>query len=243
MPSLLQDQLRVFGKTDQGLMRSDNEDSLFIDSKRSVFAVADGLGGLPEGSMASELAVKTLGDHLRQSDPKTPLDFNSLFFSINERVFQKGHQISSEMGIGTTLTIAQIEDNLLRVGHVGDSGLIVFNSRSWRQVTHDHTMAQEMLDRLLPGEHAFIPEYFSHTLTRCIGQMARVESDYYEFELTLGDRILLFTDGVTKTMNLDEIHDEILKENDPETFVTRIIDTGNDRGGPDNITAIAIYCD
>lgn len=224
-------------------MRSDNEDSLLVDSKRSVFAVADGLGGLPEGSMASELAVKALGEHLKQSEGNAPLDFKSLFFTINERVFQKGHQVSSEMGIGTTLTVGQIDGNLLRVGHVGDSGLVVFNSRSWRQVTHDHTMAQEMLDRLLPGEHAFIPEYFSHTLTRCIGQMTRVDTDYYEHEITVGDRILLFTDGVTKTMNLDEIHDEILKENDPEAFVTKIIDTANDRGGPDNITAIAIYCD
>ncbi len=241
MTFLSHDQLSAFGQTDQGLMRSDNEDCLLVDSKHAVFAVADGLGGLPEGSMASELAIEALAKHLKGLKDGQELDFPQLFAQINRRVFERGQQISSEMGIGTTLTACQISKGILRVGHVGDSGAVVFNNRSWRQLTRDHTMAQDMLDRLRPGEHAYIPEYFSHTLTRCIGQLSQLESEAYQYELTEGDRVLLFTDGVTKTMSLDEIHENILRATDPEPFVAELIDTANQRGGPDNVTAIAVF--
>lgn len=239
--TLQHDQLRAFGQTDQGLMRSDNEDCLLVDHRRGIFAVADGLGGLPEGSMASEVAIKALADSLKQTPREATPDLPAIMERINRRVYEQGRIVASEMGIGTTLTLAHIQGRRLRIAHVGDSGLVVFNNRSWHQITRDHTMAQDMLDRLRPGEHAYIPEYFSHTLTRCIGQLASVESEFYEYELTEGDRILLFTDGVTKTMSLDEIHSDILHAAEPEPFVTRLIDIANDRGGPDNITAIAIF--
>lgn len=243
MATLINNHIRAFGLTDQGMMRSDNEDSLMVDLKRGVYAVADGLGGLPEGSMASALATDSLIKQVKKLKNGDMLDFDPLFTSINTDVFHKGQQISSEMGIGTTLTVAQIKDLRIHVGHVGDSGIVIFNSHSWRQITRDHTMAQDMLDRLRPGEHAFIPDYFSHTLTRCIGQLAQVDVDTYEYVAEPGERMLMFSDGVTKTMNMDEVHEEILKADDPRSFVEELIKTANERGGPDNVTAIALFFD
>ncbi len=233
--------LQAYGQTDRGLIRSENEDNFLVDAKQRVFAVADGLGGLPEGSLASEIAVTELSDWLKHFDPSTEPDFPKLFNRVNTSVYDRGREISADLGIGTTLTVAYLNGKQLVTGHIGDTGLVIFKQDLWRQVTQDHTMAQEMLDRLNPGEEAFIPEYFSHTLTRCIGQTGQIETDVYRETLEPGDRILLFTDGVTKTMQMDEIHEMIFATDNPQAFVKQVISLANERGGPDNITAIAIF--
>jgi len=235
--------IRAFGQTDQGLMRSENEDSYFVSDPHQLFAVADGLGGLPEGSVASGLATEVIEEYLGDLAPGASVDFGKLFERVNMRVFEKGRTISADMGIGTTLTVAQFSTDRFHIGHVGDTGLVVFGPESWRQVTRDHTMAQDMLDRLRPGEHAYIPEYFSHTLTRCIGQLATIKVDTYEDVIEPGERALLFSDGVTKTMEMDEIHEKILAVSSPKELVQDIIETANQRGGPDNVTAIAVFFD
>ncbi len=102
-------------------------------------------------------------------------------------------------------------------------------------------MAQDMLDRLGPGENAYIPEYFAHTLTRCIGQNDPLDIDTYEYKIEGGERLLLFTDGVTKTMSMRELHELFFAYDDPKPLVKRIIKTANERGGPDNVTAIALF--
>jgi len=224
-------------------MRSDNEDSYFVSEEQRIFAVADGLGGLPEGSVASKLAVEVINEFVDDWDAGTPMDFARLFEKVNLRVFEKGRTISADMGIGTTLTVAHLMQDHLRIGHVGDTGLVVFSENSWRQITRDHTMAQDMLDRLRPGEHAYIPEYFSHTLTRCIGQLATIKVDTYEDSVQPGERAVLFSDGVTKTMEMDEVHEKILHADSPRAFVQDVIETANQRGGPDNVTAIGLFFD
>lgn len=233
----------TYGQSDIGLMREQNEDNFFIDDYRHVFAVADGLGGLPQGSLASEIAVKELSDYLNSVKTDKQLVLADVFKRINKSVFLKGRTVSEEMGIGTTLTVAQLENDALKIGHIGDSAIVLFREGSWKQLTRDHTMAQDMLDRLRPGEQAYIPDYYSHTLTKCIGQIAEVDADIFEHPVDPKDRILIFSDGVTKTMELDELHDRIFAADDPQTFVQEIIKTANERGGPDNVTAVAVFLD
>ncbi len=235
--------IRSFGLTDQGLLRNDNEDAYLVDDAHRIYAVADGLGGLPEGSMASELAIEVMRKALASAAPDSRVNFVRLFESINSSVFERGHQVSESLGIGTTLTAVQVWKQHLRVAHVGDTGVTVFNPGSWRQLTHDHTMAQEMIDNLGAGEHAYIPEHYSHTLTRCIGQCERVDVDILDEALEGGERILLFSDGVTKTLSMEELHEMILEAEGPDAFVRDVIALGNQRGGPDNITAIALFLD
>lgn len=224
-------------------MRSENEDAFLVDARQRIFAVADGLGGLPEGSLASEIAVEGLREWLAGHPDNDTYDFADIFDRINTLVYQRGHEVSTDLGIGTTLTVAHVNGKTLTAGHIGDTALVIFKEDQWRQVTQDHTMAQEMIDRLHPGEEAFIPEYFSHTLTRCIGQTGKIKTDVYQEAVDPGDRILLFTDGVSKTMKMDELHERIFAATDPQVFVKEIIDTANDRGGPDNVTAVAIFID
>ena len=232
--------IRSFGQTDRGLVREKNEDAFFCSEEKGVFAVADGLGGLPRGSEASELAIKLLAESVF-ANPNGNLDLPTLFESINQRVFKEGQLYAGELGMGTTLTTAAVSDASMMIGHVGDTAIFRFRKESWDQLTIDHTMEQEIRDRLKPGEEAFIPDYFSHTLTRCIGQGKQIQTDVYHIEIEAGDRFLICSDGVTKTMQPEELARLINTVNTPEDFVSGVITLGNNRGGPDNITAIALF--
>ncbi len=235
--------IRTFGGTDRGLMRTRNEDAFLVDDNVRVYAVADGLGGLPEGALASFLAIEELKRYCKDAAGR-PLELREVFDGINRKVHAAGMKIGGDIGIGTTLTVVQTNGRKLEIGHVGDSGAYALQRNGkWRKLTIDHTMAQEMRDRLPPGEDTYIPEYYTHTLTRCIGQRGPIDVDVYRHEIQPGERVLLYSDGVTKTMNEDELVDEAFRTDDPESFVARIIDTANERGGPDNVTAVALFFD
>lgn len=235
--------IRSFGQTDRGLVREKNEDAFICSEDRGVYAVADGLGGLPRGSEASELAIKLLAESIYAENTNGRLDLQTLYETINQRVFKEGQQYAGELGMGTTLTTAAITGANMMIGHVGDTAIFRFRDDQWDQLTIDHTMEQEIRDRLKPGEEAFIPDYFSHTLTRCIGQGKQIQTDVYHIEIEPGDRFLICSDGVTKTMQPEELARLINDCDTPEQFVNGVITLGNNRGGPDNITAIALFAE
>lgn len=232
--------LLTYGQTDRGRQRSRNEDMLLVDDILRVYAVADGLGGLPRGALASNLAISSLEEYLRQAEPGE-LDYATMFNFINRRVHAEGKLVSEEIGIGTTLTVVKVIGAEISIGHVGDCTVYLFRGDVWTQLTTDHTMEQELRSRLAPGETAYIPEYFTHTLTRCIGQAESVETDVYRHPIGPGDRLLVCSDGVTKVATPAELHAMIRQADHPEIFIEELIRTGNDRGGPDNITGIAIF--
>jgi protein phosphatase len=233
---------QAFGKTDPGLMRERNEDAFLTLPKQAFFAVADGLGGLPQGGLASTLAVECLKKWFDAPGRNGKLDMKDLFSLVNTRVHDEGRLVSLDVGIGTTLTAIRLVRNQVEIAHVGDSGLYLFRKgQPPRKVTTDHTMAEEMRARLRPGDNMYIPDYYTHTLTRCIGQAGEIEIDLLNLSVQAGDRLFLYTDGVTKVFQEEELQYEAWANDTPEKLVNRIIKVGNERGGPDNITAIAIY--
>jgi protein phosphatase len=230
------------GQTDIGRMREHNEDALLALPKHAFFAVADGLGGLPEGAVASSLAVDCLKKWFDAPGRNGRIDLKTLFNLANTRVYDEGRVISTEVGIGTTLTAFKLSRGQIEVAHVGDSGLYLFRKgEPVQKLTTDHTMAEEMRARLRPGDNMYIPDYYTHTLTRCIGQAGELEVDLFTAPVQSGDRLLLYTDGVTKVFQEPELDKEAWLGDDPEKFVQRIIDIANDRGGPDNCTALAVF--
>lgn len=234
--------LQACGQTDRGLMRERNEDALLALPHIAFFAVADGLGGLPEGALASSLSVELMQEILTTPGRNGKVNFEELFNAVNMRVYQEGRRISSEVGIGTTLTAMKITRGMIEVGHVGDSGLYLLRpGQPLRHLTTDHTMAEEMRARLRPGDNMYIPDYYTHTLTRCIGQAGEIEVDRFSVPVNAGDRLVLYTDGVTKVLQDAEINKLVWMDDSPEKFTQRVIDIANDRGGPDNITLIAVY--
>jgi len=235
---------RSYGLSDIGLVRQVNEDHYLINNSIHLFAVADGLGGLPKGDLASRVAIEELDAMVNTSEGTRALDFAKIFYQIAEVVIQVGQEINNEMGIATTLTAMKIEGDRLLVGHVGDSGLFLYRKgHHYLKLTKDHTMAQEMRDHKDFDENTYIPEYFHHTLTRCIGNIPELVIDTHEYQILPGDRFLLYSDGVTKTIAGDELEELAFQIDSPKLFVETIINLSNDRGGPDNTTAVAVFID
>lgn len=228
----------IFGASDKGLVRENNEDYFLIDLEDQVFAVADGLGGLPSGDVASKLAIETL----KSFSTKERIEFETTFKAINKVVNERGIAINPDFGIGTTLTAIQLCDKQLFVGHVGDSGLFQFTKDHWMKWTKDHTMAEDIRDNAGAfKEEVIIPDYYNHILTQCLGKNDNLQVQTFELPLTSNDRLLLYSDGVTKAFTPEELHTLAFESTTAEQFVRTIIEKANSRGGVDNITAIAIF--
>ncbi len=241
LPDVKKITFRSYGGTDRGLEREENEDAMLVDDVHNVFAVADGLGGLPQGAYASRLAIEALEKIVNESEGLDEVDLRGLFQKINKELHIAGQKVNKELGIGTTLTMARVVNGEIFIAHVGDTGIFRFRDGQCEKLTVDHTMAQEMRSRLAPDEDIYIPEYFSHTLTRCLGQMPSLKCDVYRYEVEPGDRLLMFSDGVTKVFEEQGLVDCANKASSPEVFVDNIIDFANEQGGPDNCTAIALF--
>lgn len=231
------------GLTDRGLRRNTNEDGFLCIPELGLFAVADGLGGLPRGELASRLALDELARLVGAIPRDAAPDWPEIFDRIHRVVIAAGRDISASLGIGTTLTAVRALPGRLVLGHVGDSGLFAFPpAGNPAQLTRDHTMAQDMLDAHGPGVAPSIPDHYHHTLTQCIGQPVELDIETRVIETAPGSRYLLYTDGVTKTQRPEELASMVASAPNPLAFVSKIVSLANLRGGPDNVTAVALFC-
>ena len=232
-----------FGYSDIGQVRERNEDCFLVDDEHLVYAVADGLGGLPEGQLASRLAIRTLADALLEIRAGAKADYGAIVQRINQQVYRKGLEVSDSMGIGTTLTALFIFGDCFEIYHVGDCAAFLLHNGKFEQLTAEHTMAAELRSQPNFAKGSVLPEYLSHTLTRCIGQRDHVDAQVIHGKISPGDRLLLCSDGITKVIDSDVLFKELAKARAPERYVRRIIDRANEEGGPDNATAITLFAD
>jgi len=230
-----------FGYSDRGLVREKNEDNFLVDDDRRVYAVADGLGGVPNGEKASLLAVQMIGDYYDDALLRGDLFLKDMFSEINHSVYQEGHRLSPDLGMATTLTVAQVVGDTLAIGHVGDSAVYLYRAGSMRLLTAEHTLRAAVCKNMTPEECANVPEALSHTVTRCVGHRPTIDVDLTDLPLQPGDRILLCTDGVIKYMEEEFIEKAFAISTSPEQMVRKLINEARERGGMDNATAVALF--
>jgi protein phosphatase len=230
-----------FGSTDCGLVRENNEDNFLIDDARGVYAVADGCGGIPHGDQASLLTIQMIQNFYDEAVFRGDLFIKEMFGEINRAVFQEGHRLNADLGMATTLTMAQIVDNMLVIGHVGDSVVYLYRAGTLRQLTAEHTLKAAVCATLSPEECENVPEALGHTLTRCIGHKPTVDVDVLEMPLQPGDRVLLCTDGVTKYLDSEFVEKAFAVATSPEALVRSLLDEAGERGGMDNATGVSFF--
>ena len=235
--------LSTFAGSDVGRTRSGNEDSYFCG--RTVFAVADGLGGHQGGEVASALAVEPLA----ALDGRAPADPAEAAEALAEAVRQ-AHPASIDRatgdpelwGMGTTLTAAAVAgDHHLQLAHVGDSRAYLFRDGSLEQLTTDHTVVGELVrrGRLTPEQAAIHPE--RSILTRAVGLDPRVPVDTPDpLDLAPGDQVLLCSDGLTEVVPDVTLAQLLAADPDGEATCRSLIDAANSAGGPDNITVVLL---
>jgi serine/threonine protein phosphatase PrpC len=189
--------IRAAALSDIGRVRRENEDRFLLDEKNQLFGVADGVGGLPGGAEAAQLAIDELSHSLRAGNNRKP-DLVTCVQQVNKAVSMLGQKMSPSMGIGTTLTIGRIDGNTLTIAHVGDSRAYASRGGDFARITEDHSVENEARLRRARGEVVYYHEANRNALTRCIGQPTTPEVDIIECPLSPGDRYLFCTDGVTR---------------------------------------------
>lgn len=223
--------VQVAARTEVGLVRRRNEDSLFVDEQRRVFAVADGLGGHPAGHLASRLAVDTIASRL-SSRPLDETDdvggaLSETLQAAHEAVLEGGQADPSHRGMGTTAVLARVskDERELWIAHVGDSRAYLLRSGELRQVTSDHTSGGWMGGR---------------NITQALGTWGSVTPEVVHHDLQQGDRILLCTDGLTDMVHAPQIARLLGAEEHAERLCDQLVDEAIAEGGRDNVTVVVV---
>ncbi len=236
--------VRIAGRTDQGLIRTRNEDALWVDPNTGLLIVADGMGGHPSGEKASAIAVRSIpknlagegGEQIR--DPRFSHATNRLAAAVavaNRAIFDEGERSVADRGMGTTCTAAWVRDGRLSLAHVGDTRCYLVRKREISQLTEDHSLAMEEVrqGRLTAEEARHVPQNY---LTRALGTERVVEVDMDECDLFPGDTVIVCSDGLDKGVSPDEIRRAALAESEPDAVARRLVELAIEAGGTDNVT-------
>lgn len=239
--------INAFGKTDVGLMRTINQDSIFVSTQPigklpNLFIVADGMGGHKAGDVASREAIERFVKYActtHMSDPANILDAGII--SVNKDIFDMANSNRDYSGMGTTFVAASLVENHVYIANVGDSRLYLIG-RDIRQITRDHSLVEDMVRMGVLEREEARTHYKKNVITKAIGVADDKTStpDIFEIEVENGDKLLLCSDGLT---NMVEDYDikKIVKDNDSiEDAVRELIKQANESGGKDNISAILI---
>ena len=228
------------GHSDVGFVRENNEDSFLVDDSKGIYCVADGVGGLPFGNLASRMAVKLFAAMVQNSsDCASPEELKQISHRVHHDVVECGHLVGGENGIGTTFSAIRMLSDRCMFSHVGDSSILYSDGSGLRQISKCHTLGDELIEKHGPEAANDMPEHYMHTLTRCMGQDIDFEVDLGEQTLSPGDQLIICSDGITNMVELDEIN-EMMNDLEPKDFIHALIDAANQNGGVDNSTAVTI---
>ena len=240
--------MRVFGRTDKGRVRNSNQDAFVCGrlSDTMLYAVVcDGMGGARGGNVASALAVKVIAERIAGGyrDNMTPQSvrhvLESAIAAANVEVYDTAQDDQDLKGMGTTVVAAVLCGKTAVVAHVGDSRAYLVTGSGIEQVTRDHSLVQEMVERgrLTQSEAKNHPR--KHFITRALGVEDTVECDINEVEIPPEGELLICTDGLTNMVETEEIF-RITRSTPPDAAADRLISTANMAGGSDNITVALI---
>ena len=225
---------RSTGISHPGRKRRKNEDSWVCDPP--IFAVADGMGGAKGGEIASRLAATALG---AAPDGTGEQRVVALVQEANRRVFERSSEDASASGMGTTITLALVEDGKVTFGHVGDSRAYLIRDHSIEQLTDDHSLVAELVrsGKLSPEEAEIHPQ--RSVITRALGTDPDVDVDTFIVEPQVGDLFFICSDGLTSMVENDVILEVVEQRRDNLDAAAReLVETANRSGGEDNITVV-----
>ena len=229
---------RSAARTHVGLVRQANEDSLLVRDDVALWVVADGMGGHDSGQWASQ----TLVTHFARLD--LTIDRTRRGTAIVQ-AFEEGNRAINEVAvrsgkqIGTTAVIVHCDADDVLLIWVGDSRIYRLRDGALEQLTRDHTLVQDLVDRgsLDPAEAESHP--MSHVLSRAVGTEPALRYDSLVVKARAGDRFLLCSDGLTKVVS-DQQTAAILASGTIDTVAERLIGETLDRGAPDNTTVVVL---
>lgn len=231
-------------RSDQGKVRTSNEDSYAASAKHRLFLVADGMGGHAAGEVASQIAASTMEEivALRSSSESNPQEVLRLAAEeANSRIYEAARIKREFAGMGSTLTALSFRDNHFYIVHVGDSRAYLLRDGALEQLTRDHSLVWHLLESGVLRKEELSSHPQKNLITRSIGPHPNVEVDLERGEAREGDIFLICSDGLTDAVTDENIRG-ILSHTDetPQEIGNRLVDMANERGGPDNVTVVVV---
>ncbi len=239
--------------TDTGKVREHNEDAIGSDSDIGLMVLADGMGGYNAGEVASGIAVQTITQLATEGadresrndvDPSTGLMRQSIVLRdavsrANKIIFQTAQSQTHCEGMGTTLVCALFYDNKVSLAHVGDSRAYRLRSNKFEQLTLDHSLLQELVDRGFYSEEEAQRSTNRNYVTRALGVEPTVEVEVREFDVLPDDVFLLCSDGLPDMVEDEDIHLTISTFNASLDVVgQQLVNLANEHGGRDNVSVM-----
>jgi PPM family protein phosphatase len=222
--------------THTGRKRRHNEDAYVLEPP--LFAIADGMGGARAGEVASSLAAAALQSG--KVDGNGEERVTALIQAANRSVYERSSQDAEVAGMGTTMTVALVEDSTVTLGHVGDSRAYVLRDGELEQLTNDHSLVAELVrgGKLSAEEAEHHPQ--RSVITRALGTDPDVDVDTFTVEAEDGDVFVLCSDGLTDMVGDDEIGEVLARSRENlKEAAEELVRRANKAGGQDNITVVA----
>jgi len=230
------------GASDPGRVRSVNQDSYFVGEVGAcghLAVVADGMGGHTAGEIASRRAVDVLTDTLRHGRAHPPVALARAAQAANVEVYNYAVLHPELRGMGTTMTAVLVDDQVGLVGHVGDSRAYLARDGVLKRLTVDHSWVADRVRQGLLTEGEALRHRWRNVITNAIGATPTFRLDVLHFEVRPGDVILVVSDGVSMLLSEPRMA-QLVGELPPAEAVRRLVREANDRGSPDNVTAVVM---
>lgn len=240
--------MKLFGVTDVGRHRKENQDSCVFRELNgaALLAVCDGMGGARAGSVASSVAVEAFSAVVEERFAQGAHDDPDWWEDVlagacaraNQRVFELARSNPAYEGMGTTLVAVLALPGESYVVNVGDSRCYLIENRMIRQVTVDHSLVQLLVDRgeITPEEARRHPK--KNLITRALGVEPTVACDLLRVETGPGSRLLLCSDGLSNVLTDRTLLQTSLEEPEPEALCRRLLNMTLEQGAPDNVTVV-----
>jgi protein phosphatase len=249
----LKGKLLCVGQTDTGRVREHNEDMIAFDGELGLVVLADGMGGYNAGEVASGIAVKTVFNLIRESIDRENLNLaddhsgmsrpsiilRDAIQRANKIIYQTARSQPHCEGMGTTVVAALFYDDRVSIAHVGDSRIYRVRSGAIEQITLDHSLLQELVDRGFYSPEEAQRASNKNYVTRALGVESNVEVEIQQHPVHKGDIYLLCSDGLSDMVEDDDMALTVSTFGaNLNSVAQHLIQLANDNGGKDNISVV-----
>jgi len=247
--------IEAAGKTDVGLVRTNNEDNFGFDVRHGIFVVCDGMGGQAAGEVASKIAVEAVLNYFTHDlhDSNTRV-FGRGFEEVSRRanrlanamqlanhaIRQVAEQTPERAGMGSTIVALSVEGREFSIANVGDSRAYLIREDSIQQLTSDHSLVMEQVRRGILTLEEAEQSKLQNVILRALGPDESVDPDLQDREFAPGDTLLLCSDGLSRYVKETALLQIVSRARGLESACEELIQSAKDGNSDDNITCLLV---
>lgn len=247
--------IQVAGKTDIGLVRTNNEDNFGYDVQDGVFVVCDGVGGHAAGEVASQIAVRTVLDyfhsasesgeypafgHVCEGASSAANALGSAIRMANQFILNAAAENPTHAGMSSTIVAGLVKDAGVAIAHIGDSRVYLIRGETIQQLTVDHSLVMEQVRLGVISAEEAEQSGMGNYILRALGAEPEVEPDLADLDPKPGDILLFTTDGLTRHVSDLKILTLVLQAASLDDACDALIQAAKEDGGSDNVTCVLV---